>query len=77
MIKKSEVESRKRLYRETMKIKNINDKMAVSPDTKLTEELKRNQTEVKTDKEYKGTSDDDFLDKHFAARSRRFEQGSD
>ncbi|PKC66854.1 hypothetical protein RhiirA1_441485 [Rhizophagus irregularis] len=59
MIKKSEVESRKRLYRETMKIKNINDKMAVSPDTKLTEEL-----------EYKGTSDDDFLDKHFAARSR-------
>ncbi|CAI2164017.1 4355_t:CDS:10 [Funneliformis geosporum] len=51
IIKKSEAESRKLLYKEAMKIENINDKMSIAPDTRLTEELKINQTEVETDED--------------------------
>ncbi|CAG8583908.1 9283_t:CDS:10 [Ambispora leptoticha] len=62
MIKKTEVESRKRLYKETMKIEIINDKMAIAPDTRLTEELKRNRTEVETDEDDSESDETDYDD---------------
>ncbi|CAB4375604.1 unnamed protein product [Rhizophagus irregularis] len=46
--KKAEFESRKLLYRESMKIENLNDKWEVAPDTRLTKELETSQMDKRT-----------------------------
>ncbi|CAB4446269.1 unnamed protein product [Rhizophagus irregularis] len=57
--KKTEFESRKLLYRESMKIENLNDKWEVAPDTRLTKELETNdERATKRTKSDKDSNDD-------------------
>ncbi|CAB4446298.1 unnamed protein product [Rhizophagus irregularis] len=57
--KKAKFESRKLLYRESMKIENLNDKWEVAPDTRLTKELETNdERATKRTKSDKDSNDD-------------------